>query len=254
MNKKILAVFAHPDDEAFGPGGTIARYAAEGVEIHLLCATRGEAGLWDEKSKLETAQRTPDLKLEKELKIHHVREKELLSSAKILGIKKVEFLDYVDGTLNNSIYHELAGKIINKINDFRPQILLTTERLGVSGHLDHIAVSMITTYSYFHSNHKVNKLYYHCLPKERREKELDDYFVYFPEGYDQKDITTRIDFTAFWVKKEAAMKCHQSQLHDVERILARWKNYQKIDYHILQYHQGVKVNIPETDFFAGIDG
>ncbi len=251
MNKKLLAVFAHPDDEAFGPGGALAKYASEGVEIHLLCATRGEAGLWDEKSQPK-ADRPLAEKSKENVQLHEVREKELLNSAKILGIKKVEFLDYVDGTLSNSIYHELAKKIIQKIDSFQPQILLTTDRLGTSGHLDHIAVSMITTYSYLHSKHKVNKLYYHCLPKERRTKDLDDYFVYFPEGYDQKDITTRIDFTQYWDKKEAAMKCHQSQLHDVERILARWKNQTKIDHFILQYSQGIKANFAESDFYEGI--
>lgn len=246
--RKLLAVFAHPDDEAFGPGGTLARYGTEGVEIHILTATRGEAGLWDEESKNKE-----QITNNKELKIHHIREQELLKSAKILGIKKVEFLDFVDGTLSNSIYHKLAEKIIKKIDQFKPHVLLTTERLGVSGHLDHIAVSMITTYSYFHSKHIVNKLYYHCLPKERRGKELDDYFVYFPEGYDQKDITTKIDFTPYWDKKEAAMKSHQSQMHDVIRILARWKNQTKVDHFILQFYQGVKVQFPETDLFFGID-
>lgn len=247
MNKKLLAVFAHPDDEAFGPGGALAKYAAEGAEIHLLCATRGEAGLWDESSKRKA------LSVErKEIKIHHVREKELLKSAKILGITKVEFLDFVDGTLSNAVYHKLADKIIKKIEDFKPQVLMTTDRLGISGHLDHIAVSMITTYSYLHSKHRVNKLYYYCMPKERREKALDDYFVYFPEGYDLKDLTTRIDFSDYWDKKERAMKAHQSQLQDVTRILARWKGQAKIDYFILQFHQGVKVRLPETDLFAGI--
>lgn len=247
--KKLLAVFAHPDDEAFGPGGTLARYASGGMEIHLLCATRGEAGLWDESSKRKALSE----KLH-EIKIHHIREEELLKSAKILGIKKVDFLDYIDGTLSNSIYHELAGKIIQKIELFKPQILLTTERLGVSGHLDHIAVSMITTYAYLHAKHKVNKLYYHCLPKELRNKELDDYFIYFPEGYDQEDITTRIDFTPFWETRKKAMECHQSQRQDVERITRRWKVQKKIDHFILQFHQGIKVIIPETDLFAGISG
>lgn len=249
MQKKVLAVFAHPDDEAFGPGGTLAKYASSGTEIHLLCATRGEAGLWDEKSK-NKEQTTNN----KEIKIHHVREEELLKSAKILGIRKVEFLDYIDGTLSNAIYHELAGKIIQKIDNFTPQILLTTERLGVSGHLDHIAVSMITTYAYLHSKHKVNKLYYQCLPKERRTNDLDDYFIYFPEGYDQKEITTRIDFTQFWDKRKAAMECHQTQLHDVLRIVKRWKDQEKIDHFILQFHQGIDVNYPETDLFSGISG
>jgi len=238
MHRKLLAVFAHPDDEAFGPGGTLARYGAEGVEIHLLCATRGEAG--------------KDSRVSKTVSLGEVREKELLKAAKILNTKKVEFLGFVDGTLSNSIYHKLAEKIINKIDDFKPQILLTTERLGISGHLDHIAVSMITTYAYLHSKHKVNKLYYYCLPKERREKSLDDYFVYFPEGYDQKDITTRIDFTPYWDQKVRAMESHTSQMHDVKRILARWANQPKIDHFILQFHQGVKVRLPETDLFTAI--
>ncbi len=249
MNKKLLAVFAHPDDEAFGPGGALAKYAAQGVEIHLLCATRGEAGLWD---KNATMKQWDNETMKKDIKIHHVRERELLNSAKILGIKKVEFLDFVDGTLSNSIYHQLADKIIQKVEDFKPQVLLTTERLGISGHLDHIAVSMITTYSYLHAKHRPNKLYYHCLPKERREKDLDNYFVYFPQGYDQKDITTRIDFTQYWDKKEAAMKSHQSQMHDVKRILARWENQTKVDHFILQYSQGIKASFPESDFYDGI--
>lgn len=236
--RKLLAVFAHPDDEAFGPGGTLARYAAEGAEVHLLCATKGEAG------KNSTDSNSVSL--------GKVRENELLNAAKILGTKKVEFLDFIDGTLSNSVYHKMAEKIINKIDDFKPQVLLTTERLGISGHLDHVAVSMVTTYSYLRAKHKINKLYYYCLPKERRTKELDDYFIYFPEGYDQKDITTRIDFGSFWDQKEAAMKYHQSQMHDVKRILARWANQPKIDHFILQFHQGVKVDFPETDLFAGI--
>ncbi|MBI3379940.1 PIG-L family deacetylase [Candidatus Gottesmanbacteria bacterium] len=244
MDKKILAVFAHPDDEAFGPGGTLARYAAEGTEIHILTATRGEAGLWDENSKLKSQNSN--------LKIHNIREKELLNSAKILGIKKVEFLDFVDGTLSNSIYHKLADKIIQKIDDFKPQVILTTERLGISGHLDHIAVSMTTTYAYLHSKYAANKLYYDCLTKDRRTKDLNDYFVYFPEGYDKEDVTTVIDFTPYWDKKEAAMKCHQSQFHDVRRILKRWEGRERTDHFILQFHRGINVQLPETDLFAGI--
>lgn len=240
MIKKLLAVFAHPDDEAFGPGGTLARCAAEGAEIHLLCATRGEAG---KSSKTSTAA-----------SLGLIREKELIKSARILGTEKVEFLDFIDGTLSNSLYHKLAEKIIKKIDEFKPQILVTTERLGISGHLDHIAVSMVTTYSYRKANHKVNKLYYYCLPKERRPEELDDYFIYFPEGYEQKDITTRIDFTKYWDQKEAAMKSHRSQMHDVKRILARWANQPKIDHFILQSHREVRVHLPETDLFAGISG
>lgn len=242
MKRKLLAVFAHPDDEAFGPGGTMARYTAEGAEIHLLCATKGE--------------RNPGSDLGSDLKILKGltpidREKELLKSAEILGITKVEFLGFVDGRLCNAVYHQMADKIIKKINDFRPQIVLTTERLGISGHLDHIAVSLVTTYSFLKTKYP-KKLYYLCLPKEARTKELNDYFIYFPEGYDQKEITTRIEYTSYFDKKVAAMMVHQSQIKDVRRILKRISSLPKVDHFILQHHRDIKVELPETNLFAGI--
>ena len=240
--RKILAVFAHPDDEAFGPGGTLAKYTSEGVEIHLLSATRGEAGEMDDGLKEKSPNKA----------IHHIREEELLRSAAVLGIKKVEFLNYIDGRLCNAIYHELANKIITKIKKFRPQIIITLDRLGISGHLDHIAVSMITTYAFLHTN-TPKKLYYHCLSKKQRRLEGDDYFVYFPEGYDEEQITTRIDYTDYFEKKTAAMYQHESQMSDVKAIHSYLKKLPKIDNFILQNHRGVKVNFPETDLFAGLD-
>lgn len=242
---KLLVVTAHPDDEAFGPAGTLAKYAEKGVEIHLLCATRGEAG------KRSQAKGNRQKAIGKSYKLHHVREKELLKSAKILGVKKVEFLDFVDGTLCNAVYHSLADKITAKIRDFQPQAVLTLDRLGISGHLDHIAVSMITTYAFLKAR-KAGKLYYHCLPKEYRTRELDNYFIYFPEGYDQKDITTRISYDPYWKTKVMAMQQHQSQKHDVERILSRISSLPKVDHFILHKYFDIKVKFPETDLFAGI--
>ncbi|KKS97969.1 MAG: LmbE family protein [Candidatus Gottesmanbacteria bacterium GW2011_GWA2_43_14] len=242
MKKRLLAVFAHPDDEAFGPGGTLTKSAAEGVEIHLLCATRGEGGQLH-KEITETG---------KDVKIHHLRERELLKSAGILGIKKVEFLDFLDGHLCNANYHDLAGKIISKIRSFKPHVILTTDRTGVSGHLDHIAVSMVTTFSYLKTT-EANKLYYYCLSKKQRRPEGDDYFVYFPEGYSEDQITTRIDYQKFFEAKTAAMFQHKSQLSDVTAIHSFIKNKPKIENFILQYYRNIKVRFPETNLFGGIE-
>ena len=242
MGRRILAVFAHPDDEAFGPGGTLAKYASEGVEIHLLSATRGEAGQIDEGLKEKAANK----------KIHHIREEELLRSAEILGIKKVEFLNYIDGRLCNAVYHGLAGKILDKIRDFKPQLIVTLDRLGISGHLDHIAVSMVTTFSYLKTT-EANKLYYYCLSKKQRRPEGDDYFVYFPEGYSEDQITTRIDYQKFFEAKTAAMFQHKSQLSDVTAIHSFIKNKPKIENFILQYYRNIKVRFPETNLFGGIE-
>lgn len=252
--RKLLVVTAHPDDEAFGPAGTIAKYADLGVEVHLLCATRGEAGKWHNKkiqipkSKLQKEK----IQIIEEARIEHVREKELLKSAKILGVKRVEFLDFIDGTLCNANYHTLAGKISKKINSFKPQVIMTIERLGVSGHLDHIAVSLTTTYAFLHASYG-SKLYYHCLPKENREKDLDDYFIYFPEGYNQDEITTRIDWGKYWDRKVEAMQQHQSQRQDVERILKRIVKQTRIDHFILQHYRKMIPQFPEADLFAGIE-
>ncbi len=246
--RKLLVVTAHPDDEAFGPAGTIAECADKGVEIHLLCATRGEAGQWHEK-KLKADD---EIRIEDSIKLHHVREKELLKSAKILGVKSVEFLDFIDGTLCNANYHQLAEKISKKIDSFQPQVILTMERLGVSGHLDHIAVSLTTTYAFLHTSFG-NKLYYHCLPKENREKDLDDYFIYFPEGIDQDDITTRIEWSKYWDRKVEAMQQHQSQKQDVDRILKRIAKQTHVDHFILQHFRKITPKFPESDLFEGID-
>jgi N-acetylglucosamine malate deacetylase 2 len=246
MNKKILAVFAHPDDEAFGPGGTLAKYAHEGVEIHLLCATKGESGEYSEEARNKS-----EIGVKPEIKLHHIREKELLESAKVLGVKKVEFMDFIDGTLCNNNYHQIADKVVKKIADFRPQIVLTNERLGISGHIDHITISMATTYA-FKKSGKATKLYYNCMNRKYREKILDKYFIYFPEGYTDNEITTRIDYSKYWKYKKSAMMKHKSQWKDVAALLLRFAMQPKIDHFILQHFNRIKPKFPETDLFDGI--
>src|SRR5512135_954393 len=86
----LLAVLAHPDDESFGMGGTLALYAARGVEVHLVCATRGEVG-----------DVAPDL-LQGFNSIADLRESELRCAAGILGLAGVHFLDYRDSGMPGS--------------------------------------------------------------------------------------------------------------------------------------------------------
>lgn len=200
--KKLLAVFAHPDDESFGPGGTLALYAKRGVEIHILCATRGEAG----KGTGE------------------VRTQELLEAAKVLGVKSVEFLNFKDGELCNNNYHDLANKILEKIQSFKPDVVLTYDLKGISGHLDHIAVAFTTTFA-FTKQKLAKKLYYFCGPvyKGPISKVMNffrkKYFVYFPPSTSEEEITTTIDVSSVWKIKEGAMKKHVSQMEDVKRLL-----------------------------------
>lgn len=212
--KTIVAIFAHPDDEAFGPSGTIATLAKTS-DVYLLCATRGEAGLNDGHH----------------IQLGKVREKELRKSAKILGVKKVYCLGFVDGTLSNSLYHTLAKKIEQKLNLLRPETIISFEPRGVSGHIDHITVAMVTCYV-FNKLPFIKTLMQYCISIEARNK-LKDYFIYFPPGYKKVDIDKTVDVSAVWDIKVKAMLAHKSQVKDAQRILRSRQGLPKEEYFLI---------------------
>jgi len=129
----LLAVFAHPDDETFRCGGLLALLAGRGVEVNLLTATRGEAGSCG------------DPPLCKAEDLAEVRERELQCACSTLGILPPVFLDYLDGNLAEVDEVEAVARITAIARELRPQVLLTWPADGLSGHLDHKAVSRWTS-------------------------------------------------------------------------------------------------------------
>jgi mycothiol S-conjugate amidase len=140
----LLAVFAHPDDESFGPGGTLAKYSAEGVDVWLSCATDGDAGTVDS-GALEDYASTAQL-----------RAAELCCAAQALGLKGVDFYGYRDsgmaGSADNqhpkSLFQapieDVVGKIVASIRQHRPQVILCDNEYGGYGHPDHIKLHQAT--------------------------------------------------------------------------------------------------------------
>ncbi len=214
--KRVIAIFAHPDDEALGPSGTLATLA-EDHEVYLICVTSGEAAGKTNAEKLSIGQ---------------IRRGEVIKSARILGIKEVFFLGYEDGTLCNSIYHQLAEDIKKKVEELRPEVLLTFEMHGVSGHIDHITVSFVTSFV-FKKYSFVKKLMYYVTSREESDK-MGDYFVFFPDGYTRDEVNEVVNTSKVWDKKVAAMYCHQSQMHDVERVIKNKKNRPKEEYFLIR--------------------
>src|SRR6185312_358031 len=123
----LLFLLAHPDDETFIAGGTIAKYAAAGMEIGLVCATRGQRG------KTGAICSHDDLA--------SVREAELRDAARILGIRRVEILAYEDQTLASAPPDEIRRAIVATVRQQRPQIAVTFDPNGMNLHTDHIAIS-----------------------------------------------------------------------------------------------------------------
>jgi LmbE family N-acetylglucosaminyl deacetylase len=162
---KLMCVLAHPDDESLGNGGVHAKYAAEGVETYLVTATRGERGWFGDEAEY------PGLEA-----LGKIREAELLAAASVLGIHRVEFLDYIDGELDQAHPAEVIAKIVGHLRRIQPQVVITFGPDGGYGHPDHIAICQFATAaiveaasatSLYHRDlapHCVSKLYYMAPP------------------------------------------------------------------------------------------
>ncbi len=234
----LLAVFAHPDDESLGIGGTLAKYAAEGVKVSLICATRGEEGELND----------PNLGPREQLA--EIRERELRCACQVLGITGLYFLGYRDSgmagtpanddprSLVQADPYEVVGKIVRLMRQIRPQVVVTFEEGGGYGHPDHKAIHRHTKAAFYAAGdpaqypehlaeglepHTPQRLYYTAIPRSVfrklvqtvREMGLEPAFgdidlesVGMPDEY----CTTYVDVSAYLEVKEQARRCHRSQL------------------------------------------
>ena len=189
MTPVLLAIFAHPDDESFAVGGTLAKYAADGARVVLVSATRGEAGL-PGRSAAETAR---------------IREAELRAAARTLGAARVESLDYVDGHLSQADPQEVVDRLTGLLEEERPDAVITFGRDGISGHPDHVAVHQLVTQA-FERAHLPARLFY-LVPSEATRQGCG----ILPSKDTDSGPATAIDVGAYRVTKVRAMQCHASQ-------------------------------------------
>lgn len=155
---RLLCVFAHPDDEVFCAGGTLARWVASGGEAMVLSATRGEAG------QIQDAAATRRT-------LGAVREQELRVGCEQLGVQRVECLDYQDGTLRDVGEMTLARDVAAYIRDYRPDVVVTFGLDGGYEHPDHIAISVATTLAcqlVACTEGRAPSLYYSAFPRQHR--------------------------------------------------------------------------------------
>ena len=130
---RILGVFAHPDDEVFVAGGTLAKYAAAGSEIMVISSTKGQAG------------QIRDARIATRRTLGEVRAQELHTSSAKLGVKHSVCWDYGDGTLQELDLDVLVGDVVRTIRSFRPDVVLAFGPDGGYGHPDHVTMSLATT-------------------------------------------------------------------------------------------------------------
>lgn len=237
-DRRLLCVVAHPDDETFGCGGTLAKYASEGVRVVLVCGTRGEVG----EISVETLANGDNL--------GEVRERELRAAAKELGVNEVHVLGYRDsgmaGTDDNNHPNAFSGasedevveKVVGIIRDVKPNVVTTFDKNGGYGHPDHIMAHKVTMRAFDEaadseqypdqlSNelrpHQAQKLYNfgftkssirefrEALRETRGEEAVEDFDE---DGFGMPDelVTTVLDVKAHGPAKERAAAQHRTQI------------------------------------------
>ncbi len=224
--QRLLVAIAHPDDETFGIGGTMARLRREGWQITVVCATRGEVG-----EISDPALATPET-------LGQVRERELRDACAVLGVEDVRFLDFRDsgmaGTAENADPRALCNAepaaaveaIAAHIRAVRPDLMITWDPSGGYGHPDHLAVYRHATAAFHQEAVRADgprALYYTALPVhlfEQMEEELRRQGIQF--GSDDlreaaRDLprllaTTEIDVSGFEELKLESGRKHATLL------------------------------------------
>jgi len=266
-----MAVLAHPDDESLGVGGTLAKYASEGVDVFLLTATRGDGGRY-------RGYRPGEPQHPGASALAQMRETELRAAAAVLGVREVSLLDYRDQHLDRADPHEVVAGIVGHLRRVRPDVVVTFGPDGAYGHPDHIAISQFTMAALVSAAdpafrcdgidagpHAVSKLYYIAWP----ESTWAAYQVAFRKMVSTVDgverqavpwpdwvITTVIDTRRFWSTVWQAISCHESQVTAYERLkdlspehheaLWGWQSF----YRVFSTVNGGRAR--ETDLFDGI--
>ena len=267
---KLMCVLAHPDDESLGMGGTLARYAAEGIETYLITATRGERGRFGLRAK------NPGLKA-----VGQMREAELLSAAQELGIREVRFLDYVDGDLDQAEPAEAVSRIAIHLRRVRPHVVVTFGPDGAYGHPDHIAICQLATaatlqaadpsFKISHAKgmsarpHCVSKLYYMAWTKKKWDayqcafrdlKSTIDGFERRANPWPDWAITTNIDTLPYWATVWRAVQQHQTQLAIYSRLESLSEEHHKALWGSQEYYRVFTLvnggRTKETDLFEGL--
>lgn len=221
--RRLLVVVAHPDDETFGCGSLIAHAAHQGIDVAVVCATRGEGGSPAPGSTITPGRSLAD-----------VRESELRAAAQLLGASAVHLLGWIDsgmdgdpasGTLCAAPLDDVAGRVAAAIDDLRPHIVVTLD--GSDGHRDHIHLRDATLAAVERSTWQVAGVYLHCLPQALMREWVDELRRAQPEapylalgelGTPPEAISTVIDTSALIDVRERAIALHASQTSPYEQM------------------------------------
>jgi LmbE family N-acetylglucosaminyl deacetylase len=269
----MMAVHAHPDDEASSTGGVLAAYSAQGIRTVVVTCTNGEFG--DAPGGVKPGQNGHD-----EQAVARQRLAELRESCAILGVTNLELLGYHDSGMPEWDYkdrpdafcnipeEDVAARISELIDRYRPQVLITYDDQGAYQHPDHVHASRAAQKA-FAASGSVAKLYLSAMRGSDWRKiweALRELGMEMPDREEDPDrerrslasearITTTVDIRPVLPRKREALFAHGSQVGGES-----W--FSKIPPDIAEAAFGresfIRVSdttgasLPEDDLFAGL--
>ncbi|MDP9342938.1 MAG: PIG-L family deacetylase [Actinomycetota bacterium] len=222
MTRRLAAVFAHPDDDTFGVGGTLALNAGKDLEVMTVLATSGEAGP------------IADPALATRENLGPVREVEARESYRVLGFPDVrlEFLRYADGGLAGVERDELVDRVASLLVEFGPDVVVTFGPEGVTKHEDHVTMHHVGTEAFHRARERAGgkgfrRLLNVAIPTSRIEafREMqraagmepfnpEDPFM--PRGVPDETIGLVVDCSSVWRTVYEALRAHRTQAEEIE--------------------------------------
>ncbi|MFJ5014022.1 PIG-L family deacetylase [Streptomyces griseoluteus] len=269
----LMAVHAHPDDEATGTGGVLARYAAEGIRTVLVTCTDGGCGDGPGGVKPGAPGHDP-------VAVARMRRDELEASCEVLKISDLEMLDYADsgmagwpsndapGSFWQTPVEEGAARLAELMRHYRPDVVVTYDENGFYGHPDHIQAHRITMAA-LKLTDLTPKVYWTTVPHsqmarfgEVMREFADDMPEPDPEeaaalaeiGLPDHEITTWVDTTPYSDQKYDALAAHASQGENIFFLRMGKERFAELmgTETFLRVQDPTNAPTPETDLFAGL--
>jgi len=213
--RTILGVFAHPDDESLACGGTLARLADAGARVVVMCASQGEAGSLCDPSLIPDGE-----------SLAGVRVRELNDAAAVLGVSEVIILDHPDGALRWSRVPQFHAEIVQALDRYHPDAVITFAEDGLYWHVDHIGVHERTYTAVLSLGAAAPPLYYVTMregvmrevvdaahAKGRAPAESSFWGIAADAfGHHARPPSFVIDVRNWVPRKLAALRCHRTQM------------------------------------------
>lgn len=223
-------ILAHPDDETFGVGGTLIRYADEGVRVHSLCLTQGEKGWNGDPARPVVA---PE-------KLGEKRAAELADAGRRMGVETTTCLAYPDGDLSGVPEDRVVRDIVRWLRQVRPDVVIIWGPDGGYGHPDHIAAGERALVALdlagidrhergLGMHHRVRRCYRFVAAAEFVDglRAINPQFADYvdtlavkPQRWTRDRLGAAIDIGPFADRKIEAMKAHETQEPDYREWVA----------------------------------